>query len=96
MLSHLPDVLRPISLLDIKDDSSNSKKKIEGRNAKVTKNKVICIESPLHSELQETTTVDKNHSKMSHFNGFSLKYQRKMDLWYLVLCDFSSVFQTLC
>ena len=55
MLSHLPDVLRPISLLDIKDDSSNSKKKIEGRNAKVTKNKVICIESPLHSELQKIT-----------------------------------------
>ena len=91
MLSHLPDVLRPISLLDIKDDSSNSKKKIEGRNAKVTKNKVICIESPLHSELQETTTVDKYHPKMSHFKGFSQKH-----LCFIILCDFSSVFQTLC
>ena len=82
MLSHLPDVLRPISLLDIKDDSSNSKKKIEGRNAKVTKNKVICIESPLHSELQEMNTVDKYHSKMSHFNGFSQNIKGK---WIIAL-----------
>ena len=66
MLSHLPDVLRPISLLDIKDDILRQQqlKEEDGGNGKSQKTKSSALKVPFRAWRDDHSVW--NLEKISH------------------------------